>query len=344
MRIKEINLNNKLEVSNVKNFLKENFELGYDQNTECTLVIEAEEGIVATASFAGNVIKQVAIKDIYRGEGYASIILEELINKMMSLNIMHLFVYTKPLNLDVFTSLGFEKIASIYPHVVLLEWGNYKFEKYKNYLVEHKEFEDGRIGSLVMNCNPFTLGHRYLVEKASEECEVVYIFIVEEENSVIPFNVRLNLVKEGTKDLKNVKVLNGGEYIITSATFPSYFTQQDDLIKIQTELDAEVFGSLVAKALNINKRYVGNEPYCQVTRQYNESLKKVLFRHNIEVIEVSRKEISNEIISAKKVREAIKNDEWHVVERMVPTTTLEYLKSGNAANIINNIKKMNSRH
>ncbi len=344
MRIKEINQKKKAEVLKVKKFLKKNFGLGHDEDTEYTLVIEEDEAIVATASFSGNVIKQVAIKEIYRGEGYATILLEKLINKMISLRIVHLFVYTKPLNLDIFISMGFKKIASVYPHVVLLEWGNYSFEKYKNYLVEYKKFKDGKIGALVMNCNPFTLGHRYLVEKASQECEGVYIFIVEEEKSVIPFKVRLNLVREGIKDLNNVEVLNGGKYMITSATFPSYFTHQDDLIKIQTELDSEIFGSLIAKALNINTRYVGNEPYCPVTRQYNDSLKKILPRHGVEVIEVNRKESNNEIISAKKVREAIQNDDWYVVKRMVPVTTFEYLKSDDCANIVENIKIIDSRH
>lgn len=344
MRMKEIDQKNKAEVLQVKKFLKENFGLGHDEDTEYTLVIEEDEAIVATASFSGNVIKQVAITEIYRGEGYATILLEKVINKMISLRIMHVFVYTKPLNQDIFLSMGFKKIASVYPHVVLLEWGNYSIEKYKNDLIEHKKFRDGKIGALVMNCNPFTLGHRYLVEKASQECEGVYLFIVEEEKSVIPFKVRLNLVREGIKDLKNVQVLNGGKYMVTSATFPSYFTHQEDLIKIQTELDSEIFGSLIAKALNINTRYVGNEPYCQVTRQYNESLKKVLSRHGIEVVEVNRKESNNETISAKKVREAIQNDDWQLVQRMVPTTTFAYLKSDASAHIIEKIKRMNSRH
>jgi [citrate (pro-3S)-lyase] ligase len=344
MRIKEINQEKKDEVLKVRKFLKENFGLGHDEDTEYTLVIEEDEAIVATASFSGNVIKQVAIQEIYRGEGYATILLEKLINKMISLRIVHLFVYTKPLNLDIFLSMGFKKIASVYPHVVLLEWGNYSFEKYRNDLVEHKRFKNGKIGALVMNCNPFTRGHRYLVEKASQECKGVYLFIVEEENSVIPFKVRFNLVREGTKDLKNVEVLHGGKYVITSATFPSYFTHQDDLIKIQTELDSEIFGSLIAKVLNINTRYVGNEPYCPVTRQYNDSLKKILPRHGVEVVEVSRKESDNEIISAKKVREAIQSDDWHLVEKMVPKTTFEYLKSEDCANIVESIKKMDSRH
>ncbi len=344
MQIREINLNDSEETLRVKRFLYEDFDLGFDEDTEYTLVIEEEGIIVATASYAGNVIKQVAIQESYQGAGYSSLILQNLIDQMIEQNILHIFVYTKPINSEIFISLGFKAIASIFPHVVLLEWGNDSIQKYKDYLLKHKRFTVGKISALVMNCNPFTLGHRYLIEKASKENRGVYIFVLEENQSTFPFNHRMELIKEGTKDLENVVVLKGGKYIITSATFPSYFTHKDDLIKVQTELDAEVFGKHIARTLEIDNRLVGNEPYCLVTRQYNESLMKVLPRHQIEVIEINRKQIEEDVISAKKVRESLKVDDWASIERMVPESTFRYLKSEKAQSIIYELKHSDTRH
>lgn len=344
MYIKEIDFNDVSQVKRVKGFLKNEFNMGFDDDTEYTLILEDENEIAATASLSKNVIKQVAIRDKHRGQGYASLIMQKIIDRMIDLNIMHIFVFTKPVNLTLFKSLGFKKVASVYPDVVLLEWGNYSIEKYKNSLMGFKKGEGEKIGSLVMNCNPFTLGHRYLIEKASNECDFVYVFVLEEDKSVFSFDERMKLVLKGVEDLDNVMVLKGGKYIISSATFPSYFTEKDKLTTIQTELDAEIFGSHISKAFNINIRYVGNEPYCSVTNTYNESLKKALPRYGIKVVEVERKASGREIISAKKVRDGIRDGDWDLVQRMVPTTTYEYLKSKKAEKVIEKIENMDSRH
>lgn len=344
MLIKAIDLKDMNQVERVKNFMKTEFDMGFDDDTEYTLILEEENKIRATASFSGNVIKQVAIDEKYRGQGYVSLIMQKIIDKMIDLDLMHIFVFTKPVNLILFKSLGFKEVASVYPNVVLLEWGNFSIEKYKKSLMELKKTEVEKIGSLVVNCNPFTLGHRYLIEKASNECDFVYVFVLEEDSSVFSFDERINLVLKGVEDLSNVIVLEGGKYIISSATFPSYFSDKDMLTTIQTELDAEIFASHIARVLNINRRYIGNEPYCEITNIYNKSLKKILSRYGIDVVEVERKLAGSEIISAKKVREGIKKGDWDMVEKMVPITTFEYLKSKNAEKLIEKIENMNTRH
>ena len=63
-----------------------------------------------------------------------------------------------------------------------------------------------------MNCNPFTLGHRYLIEQASEKVDHLYVFVVEEDKSFFPFSDRIGLVKKGTADLKNITVKPSGKY------------------------------------------------------------------------------------------------------------------------------------
>lgn len=344
MLIKEIDFNDFSQVERVKEFLRNEFNMGFDDDTEYTLILEDENEIMATSSFSKNIIKQVAIKEKYRGQGYASVIMQKIIDKMIDLNIMHIFVFTKPVNLTLFKSLGFKKVASVYPDVIFLEWGNYSIEKHKNSLIKFKKSEGEKIGSLVMNCNPFTIGHRYLIEKASNECDYVYVFVLEEDRSVFSFDERIKLVLKGVEDLDNVVVLKGGKYIISSTIFPSYFSDKDKLTTIQTELDAEIFGSHISRALNINIRYIGNEPYCSVTNTYNKSLKKILPRYGIKVVEVERKASGREIISAKKVREGIKSGDWDLVLRMVPSTTFKYLKSKNAEKVIEKIENMNSRH
>ena len=77
-----------------------------------------------------------------------------------------------------------------------------------------------------MNCNPFTKGHLYLIEKASAESDHLFILIVEEDKSVFPFEKRMELVKRGTEHLDNIDVIPGGSYTISSATFPSYFAKE----------------------------------------------------------------------------------------------------------------------
>lgn len=169
---------------------------------------------------------------------------------------------------------------------------------------------------LVMNCNPFTLGHQYLVEKVASENEEVLLFVVEEDKSVFPFKIRYELVKRGTAHLSNVKVIEGTEYIISSATFPNYFLRKEDDSLIEyTKLDASVCGEKFGKILNIDKRYVGEEPYCNVTNTYNNTLKEILPQYGIEVIIVPRKEIDNRAISASYVRELLKSEDFEEIKK-----------------------------
>lgn len=81
-----------------------------------------------------------------------------------------------------------------------------------------------------MNANPFTLGHLYLTERASAENDTVHLFMVSEDASLIPFKVRRRLVTEGTSHLDNIIYHDSGPYIISSATFPSYFQKDMDSV------------------------------------------------------------------------------------------------------------------
>lgn len=197
----------------------------------------------------------------------------------------------------------------------------------------------GSRAALVMNCNPFTLGHQYLIQQAAAQNEEVLLFVVEEDRSAFPYEVRLELIKAGTAGFSNVHVLPGGSYIISSATFPTYFLKkEDEALDAYTELDAMIFGKYIAPAFQIKKRYVGEEPRDPVTACYNEVLAQILPTMGIEVVCIPRKKLGNEPISASVVRQKIRDQDFEAVERLVPPTTMSFLKSDRAIPIVQRIR------
>ncbi|BCN32519.1 adenylyltransferase/cytidyltransferase family protein [Anaeromicropila herbilytica] len=183
------------------------------------------------------------------------------------------------------------------------------------------------IGSIVMNCNPFTLGHRYLIEKALECVDHLIIFVVEENKSYFSFEDRIELVRRGTEDLINVTVIPSGKFIISTVTFPEYFNK-DNLqnVSIDMSKDIRIFGKHIATTLNISKRFIGEEPIDYVTKQYNNSLKEILPLYNIEVFEIPRKEHNDQVISASKVRKYLEEKDFNKIKEIVPRSTYEFLK------------------
>lgn len=195
-----------------------------------------------------------------------------------------------------------------------------------------KEFYDSmfgiKIGAIVMNCNPFTLGHRYLIEQAAANCDHLIIFVVQEDKSIFPFDDRMQMVDDGTADLQNVTVVPSGRFIISSLTFSDYFNKselQDQAV--DSSMDVTLFAREIAPCLNISARYVGEEPYDKVTRQYNDTLRAILPRYGIEFVEIPRKEWGGKPISASRVRELLKDRAFGEIEKIVPATTLAYLKA-----------------
>jgi [citrate (pro-3S)-lyase] ligase len=217
------------------------------------------------------------------------------------------------------------------------------FSDYLNELKKTKKGdENNKIAAIVMNANPFTLGHQYLIEKASNENDILHLFIVSEDKSIVPFNIRKKLIMEGTKHLNNIIYHDSGPYIISSSTFPSYFQKDEkDVIESHANLDIEIFVK-IAKVLNINVRYVGEEPTSLVTGIYNQLMIKKLPENGIKCIVVPRKMNidGNNIISASGVREAIKKDKMDEIKNMVPECTYKFFSSEEGKNIVKKIQKM----
>lgn len=340
--IEKINLRG-YEKKQVEAFLGD-FDLILDSDVEYTVAAKMNDDIVGTCSFAGKVLKCFAVKEDLQGEGIAAKLITHVTDKLFDRGIYEPFIFTKPKNKGIFTGLGYSEVHST-QGVVLLEGGMANIKKSINEQFKRSGLGDGKKAGLVMNCNPFTLGHRYLIERAAEENDEVVVFIVEEERSLFPFKVRLELVKYGIQDLKNVHVIPGGNYIISSSTFPSYFLRQEDERLLEyTRLDAGIFGKHIAPVFNMNRRYVGTEPYCKVTDKYNTALMEILPGYGLEVKLVERVAFDGLAVSASRVRELIKSENWEEIRKIVPKCTYDFLISAEAKEIIDKIKSSSSPH
>ena len=188
--------------------------------------------------------------------------------------------------------------------------------------------EDMKCGAIVMNCNPFTYGHRYLIETASKQVDRLYIFVVEEDKSFFKFSDRFEMVKQGTADIENVCVVPSGNFIISAFTFPEYFMK--DYVKekgFDMSSDVEIFGSKIAPALNITKRFAGEEPFDVVTAKYNETMQEILPQYGVEFVEIPRATTnSNVVINATLVRKMLQEGNLKEMEQFVPQTTIAILK------------------
>ncbi|MBC2855886.1 MAG: [citrate (pro-3S)-lyase] ligase [Cetobacterium sp.] len=344
MNLEIVNLRSSFEKKEVIEFLKK-FDLNFDETIDYSLVIRQNDEIVATASKTKNIIKCFAIDDKMRGEGLTNTLVTNLLNKSFEQNFFHNFVFTKPSNINIFKGVGFNLVSQT-DKVALLEIGTTNIEKTLTSIKEKYNLSDDiNRAMLVMNCNPFTLGHQYLIQKAASENDEVLIFVVQEDKSTFPFDVRFDLVKKGTEHLKNVKVIPGTEYIISSATFPNYFLRkEDDSLLEYIKLDVTITGEYFCKEFKINKRYVGEEPYCPMTKKYNEIMYDILKKYGVEVIVIPRKEIDSIAVSASKVRKLLKEDNYLELESLLPKTTYDFLMTEKGKEIAEKIKTLNSAH
>ena len=183
-------------------------------------------------------------------------------------------------------------------------------------------------GAIVMNANPFTLGHLHLVEIARRQVNFLYVFVVEENESAISFEDRFAMVQKNCQGMENVEVLPSGRYMISTLTFPEYFekeAKQD--VKIVPSKDVRLFGEAIAPTLGITKRFVGEEPFDKVTQQYNEAMKYILPDYGVDVVEIPRKTAKDgNVINATQVRAWIKEGAWDKCAAYLPQATMDILK------------------
>lgn len=305
--------------------LLEKTGLRTDEPVEYTVGIYEQGQLIATGSYQGKIIKCLAVCKNYQSENLLTSIITHLVERLRAVDQNHLFVYTKPENQAIFHSLGFQEILTTQT-ISFMELGAPSFNQYEAYLRSRKK-EGQNQSAIVMNANPFTKGHQYLIETAAAESEQVYVFVLSEERSEFSARDRLEMVKMGVAHLKNVVVLTTNEYLVSSAVFPAYFLKERaplELAQLQATFDAQLFKQKIAPILMIKRRYVGEEPFSPVTNKYNEAMKAV-FYPEITLTIIPRLQVDDSIISATKVREAIQKNDLPLLKKFVPETTYMYL-------------------
>ena len=332
----------------VENFLAAN-GLRMEVFDDYFCVLEDDGSILAGAGLAGDVIKCVAVDASARSEGLVAPLVSHIIAIAAGKGINNLKVFTKPENETIFTSLGFHTIARA-PKAVLLENSN-GLERYLSSLRLASSGCPAVAGVIIMNANPFTLGHKYLIEKASGQVEKLFVIPVKEDISLFPYEERLEMIRQGCEGLATV--LEGSDYQISAATFPTYFLKDlDEASETQMRLDLDLFARHIAPALGIKVRFVGSEPSDPLTARYNELMKEILPTHGISVVEIPRlslsgysggenssvslrfapypgkcslEEFPSAAISATDVRKALEQGSFQAAAALTPKTTWPYL-------------------
>lgn len=305
-------------LAKTEDFLKR-MGLRFEGGADYTAQLVSEYGeILGTGSLCGNVLKYVAIDPALRGEGASTALVSELVSEAYRRGITRLFLFTKAENEMMFRGVGFYTLAAT-RDVCFMENSS---RGLKNWLDSVEKY-DGVIGAAVMNCNPFTLGHRFLIETAANEVDRLYVFVVSEDKSRFPFADRMEMVRRGVCGINNVTVIPSGDYMISAATFPTYFIKDGaDVESVYATLDLTLFAEKIAPALNVSKRFVGTEPYCAVTNNYNRIMKELLPARGVEVREIER----TGGISASRVREALDEGDLEALDELVPASTRDYIE------------------
>lgn len=318
-----------------------------DVDYYAAIVDESSDEMIAGGGLKGSVIKCVAVADGHKGEAVANVIISHLIAKANAEGCQCVKLYTKPDNRQLFESLSFRLIAES-PNAILMETGVGGIEKYSEELrvkseelgvkseelrVKSEELKNDEsvvsnarkpIGVIVMNANPFTLGHRFLVEQSSELVERLYVVVVREDCSMFSYNERKAMVSQGVRDIGNVVVVDGSDYAVSAATFPTYFLKQlSDATDTQIILDLDLYRRRIAPALGATIRFFGSEPTDPLTRRYNELMHKQLGEEHVH--EIQRKQQEGSAISASRVRKAMMEGcLWDAIQ-LVPPTTIPYI-------------------
>ena len=355
MEIQTLNPATPRQRQRIEAFLKRN-ALRIDDMNYYAAVLDDDGEMIAGGGLKGNVIKCVAVDDAHKGEAIANTLISHLIAHANEEGHSNVMLFTKPKNRQLFESLSFRLLAEA-PEAILMETGiggisntvealkkiKEKSEKYKEYNKECKKDSKKckenipylnttppqlltttppRGGVVVMNCNPFTLGHRYLIEQAAKQVERLYVMVVREDCSLFAYTERKAMVEQGVADIENVSVIDGSDYAISRATFPTYFLKRlDDATDTQILLDLDLFLRHIAPALGATVRFVGTEPTDQLTRRYNQLMHETLK----DVREIDRLEKDGNAVSASRVRKAMEEGDMNTIRQLVPPTTLPYI-------------------
>ena len=310
-------------------------------------VLSREGAILAGGGLRRDIIKCLAVSAAARSLGLSVPLVSRLISEASERGFTNVKVFTKPENRSLFESLGFRLLAEA-PKAILMENGR-GLEDYCSYLRGHRA-----PGVIVMNANPFTLGHRYLVDQASlsfrapEGRRNLTIIPVKEDASRFPYTERLAMIRSGCDGVADV--VEGSDYQISAATFPTYFLKDlSDAAETQMRLDIDLFGRHIAPALGARVRYVGSEPADPLTARYNALMKELLPAYGVQLVEIQRLTYSPDCstdsstspsaplrmtagpVTATHVRALLDAGQFKATSALTPASTWPYLLADLAA-------------
>ena len=318
MEIQTLNPATPRQRQRIEAFLKRN-GLRIDDMNYYAAALDDDGEMIAGGGLKDDVIKCVAVDDAHKGEAIANTLVSHLISHANQEGYSCIKLFTKPKNRQLFESLSFRLLAEA-PEAILMETGIGGISNTVEALKKIKE--DGERGVIVMNCNPFTLGHRYLIEQAAKQVKRLYVMVVREDCSLFAYTERKAMVEQGVADIENVNVIDGSDYAISRATFPTYFLKRlDDAADTQMLLDLDLFRCHIAPALGATVRFVGTEPTDQLTRRYNQLMHEALK----DVREIDRLAKDGNAVSASRVRKAMEQGDMNTIRQLVPPTTLPYI-------------------
>lgn len=314
--------------------LLDQVDLDYDTQIQTLLVGWYNDQLIACVGLDHNVIKCVAMLPTYQGCQLSLKLCEHIQKFAANQGYNKLFLYTKPHNEVLFRQCGFYPLVTVPNTLVFMENTPVGIKRYCQQLSALKQETES--GAIVMNANPFTRGHLYLVEQALKQVPWLYIFVVSEDASLFATKVRYNLVCQGVQHLSRVSVILGSEYLISRATFPTYFLKSAQQIEqAYLAVDLLMFRNYIAPTLNITQRFVGTEPYSMITSAYNQAMQQWLVSPtasnapSIAMHELERLVIDGDAVSASRVRNLLSTKNYAAIENLVPPTTWSYLKDNN---------------
>lgn len=198
-----------------------------------------------------------------------------------------------------------------------------------NYLFQYSNIKkDGTVGAIIMQCDPFHKGHRYLIEQAKERVDFLIVFLIDKENSMFSFEERFKMLEEGTKDIENIKIIPNGDFVCSRDTFPELHLQKRYIIsalELNAKYDSEIFGEYIAEAFHITYRFAGEEPEGRVKTTYYKAAKELLPMRGIKFLEIPRLAENGESISTSRIQEYLKREEYDRAFSLVPESTRQYL-------------------
>lgn len=261
---------------------------------------DSADRLVAGAGLEGNVIKCLAINCEQRGEALANRIISRLLERAVQNGHDNVFVFTKPPYAELFASLSFHLVGQS-PDAVLLESNPRGIAAYRDSLKALRR--NGRCGVAVMNCNPMTQGHLYLIRQAVRKVDTLFIIPLNSDHQEFTYAERRAILQEELKGIPQAVLCPGSDYLVSPASFPTYFIKEASRrADAQIALDCDIFNRHIAPSLQVCCRFVGSEPQDAATARYNELMMSEL---QVDTIVTERLATNGQPISASTLRRAL---------------------------------------